>query len=84
MTPKRSLFLECNLSLALSPHSLKERLNTSPAFICSFNYSWLLADFDRVLMKHIQFKSVRVWSGVGGVLIIEEYYRLITTTLRTL
>lgn len=60
MTAKRSPFLEHNLSLALSPQSLKELLSTNPAFICSLTtagfwlnltgYSW-----------NTQFKLAKVW-----------------------
>lgn len=42
MTAKRSLFLKYNHSLAFSPQSLKERLNTCQAFI----HSWLLVELD--------------------------------------
>lgn len=41
MTAKRSLCLERNLSLALSPQSLKELLDTNPAFICSLTTAGL-------------------------------------------
>lgn len=82
MTAKRSLFLERNLSWALSPQSLKEPLDTSPAFICSLTTAGFWLNSTGYWWN--TYKSNQLGFGVFFVLAIEEYCRLITTTLTTL